>query len=71
MWSNSFDLRLRYPGMMELVGRLAGVARRLVGEDDVRVFWDKTFVKPPASAGRAKASGTRIFRTTRSTGAAC
>jgi ectoine hydroxylase-related dioxygenase (phytanoyl-CoA dioxygenase family) len=23
----------------------------LTGEDDVRVFWDKTFVKPPAAEG--------------------
>lgn len=50
MWTNSFDLRLRFPEVMDLVARLAGVARALVGED-VRVFWDKTFVKPPAHLG--------------------
>ena len=51
MWSNSFDLRLRSDKIMDLVTRFAVLARALIGEDDVRVFWDKTFVKPPASDG--------------------
>lgn len=50
MWSNSFDLRLRFPVVMTYVARLAEVARALL-EEDVRIFWDKTFVKPPAHAG--------------------
>jgi|GEM_PF-159458 len=50
MWSNSFDLRLRYPEVMDLVARFAVIAEALVGEE-VRVFWDKTFVKPPADQG--------------------
>lgn len=50
MWSNVFDLRLRSAVMMGFVNRWAAIARQLVGED-VRVFWDKTFVKPPASDG--------------------
>ncbi len=51
MWSNSLDLRLRYPEVAHLVARLAGIARELIGDDDVKVFWDKTFVKPPARVG--------------------
>jgi ectoine hydroxylase-related dioxygenase (phytanoyl-CoA dioxygenase family) len=51
MWSNSFDLRLRFEVVALLVSQLAGLARRLLGQSDVRVFWDKTFVKPPASQG--------------------
>ena len=51
MWSNSFDLRLQFPELMRLVGSIAQVPRALLGTDDVRVFWDKTFVKPPAQDG--------------------
>jgi ectoine hydroxylase-related dioxygenase (phytanoyl-CoA dioxygenase family) len=51
MWSNSLDLRLRYPEVARLVTDLAGVARQLVGDPDVKVFWDKTFVKPPVQVG--------------------
>jgi len=51
MWSNAFDLRLRFGVVADIVARLADVARALLGDDDVKVFWDKTFVKPPASEG--------------------
>ncbi len=51
MWSNSFDLRLRFELVSALVDQLADVARTLLGESDVRVFWDKTFVKPPKTEG--------------------
>jgi ectoine hydroxylase-related dioxygenase (phytanoyl-CoA dioxygenase family) len=51
MWSNSFDLRLRFDAVAQLVGQLADVARVLLGEPEVRVFWDKTFVKPPSHVG--------------------
>ena len=51
MWSNSLDLRLRYPEVAQLVARLAGIARQLIGDEDVKVFWDKTFVKPPVHVG--------------------
>lgn len=50
MWSNVFDLRLELAEVQRLVHRLADVARDLVDED-VRVFWDKTFVKPPITEG--------------------
>lgn len=50
MWTNAVDLRHQYEGLHEIVADLSEVAAELVGEDVV-VFWDKTFNKPPASAG--------------------
>ncbi|MEQ8718403.1 MAG: phytanoyl-CoA dioxygenase family protein [Acidimicrobiales bacterium] len=51
MWSNRIDLRLRWPELQRIVALYAIVARSLLGADDVRVFWDKTFTKPTAAEG--------------------
>ena len=51
MWSNAFDLRLRHPELHPIVRRCGEIARALIGTDDVRVFWDKTFSKPPIQDG--------------------
>jgi ectoine hydroxylase-related dioxygenase (phytanoyl-CoA dioxygenase family) len=51
MWSNRIDLRLRWPELQRVVALYASVARSLMGADDVRVFWDKTFTKPTAAEG--------------------
>jgi len=51
MWDNRIDLRTRWPELQHLVARYAAVAEALIGCDEVKVFWDKTFTKPPASVG--------------------
>lgn len=51
MWDNRIDLRLRWPELQPLVARYAEVAETLIGCDEVIVFWDKTFTKPPATVG--------------------
>jgi hypothetical protein len=51
MWTNAFDLRLRHPELVPIVRRCATIARQLIGTDDIRVFWDKTFSKPPLQQG--------------------
>jgi ectoine hydroxylase-related dioxygenase (phytanoyl-CoA dioxygenase family) len=42
---------LRFDEVATLVSNLAAYARALIGEPDVLVFWDKTFVKPPSDQG--------------------
>ncbi len=51
MWRTSFDLRLRHDALRPIVARLGELAKELIGTDDVRVFADRTFVKPPAQEG--------------------
>lgn len=51
MWDNRIDLRMRWPELQLVVARYAAVAEELIGCEQVKVFWDKTFTKPPASAG--------------------
>lgn len=51
MWSNRIDLRLRWPELQRVVALYGAIARELIGTDDVRVFWDKTFTKPTAAEG--------------------
>ena len=51
MWTNRIDLRLRWPELHPIVARYADVACELIGCDEVRVFWDKTFTKPPQAEG--------------------
>ncbi|MGI9621709.1 MAG: phytanoyl-CoA dioxygenase family protein [Acidimicrobiales bacterium] len=51
MWTNRIDLRLRWPELQPIVALYAGVAEELIGCDEVIVFWDKTFTKPPEKAG--------------------
>jgi len=57
-------LRLRFGVVADIVARLADVARALLGDDDVKVFWDKTFVKPPASEGTRESVWHQDFPTT-------
>jgi hypothetical protein len=49
MWDNRIDLRMRWPELQAIVARYAAVAEALIGCDEVLIFWDKTFTKPPAS----------------------
>jgi ectoine hydroxylase-related dioxygenase (phytanoyl-CoA dioxygenase family) len=51
MWDNRIDLRIRWPELQVMVARFAVVAEALIGCDEVLVFWDKTFTKPPAAVG--------------------
>ena len=51
MWSNEFDLRLRHPELKPLINRFARAVSELLGDDDPRLLWDKTFTKPPVTAG--------------------
>ena len=51
MWSNRIDLRMRWPEVQKIVTRYASIAEALIGCDEVRIFWDKTFTKPPAHEG--------------------
>jgi ectoine hydroxylase-related dioxygenase (phytanoyl-CoA dioxygenase family) len=51
MWDNRIDLRMRWPELQAIVARYATVAGALIGCDEVLIFWDKTFTKPPASVG--------------------
>ena len=51
MWSNEFDLRLRHPELNPLIARFARVVSELLGDDDPRLLWDKTFTKPPVTVG--------------------
>lgn len=51
MWDNRIDLRMRWPELQAIVARFAAVAEALIGCEEVLVFWDKTFTKPPAAVG--------------------
>ena len=51
MWSNRIDLRLRWPELQNIVTLYSDIATSLIGCDEVRVFWDKTFTKPPTHKG--------------------
>jgi ectoine hydroxylase-related dioxygenase (phytanoyl-CoA dioxygenase family) len=51
MWDNRIDLRIRWAELQSIVARFAAVAEELIGCDEVIIFWDKTFTKPPASQG--------------------
>lgn len=51
MWDNRIDLRIRWAELQPIVARFAAVAEELIGCDEVIIFWDKTFTKPPASQG--------------------
>jgi ectoine hydroxylase-related dioxygenase (phytanoyl-CoA dioxygenase family) len=51
MWDNRIDLRMRWPELQAIVARFAAVAEALIGCEEVLVFWDKTFTKPPAEVG--------------------
>ncbi len=53
MFRSDLDLRFTFAELRPVVRKLGGYARRLLDTDDVRVMWDKTFVKP------SKAEGTR------------
>jgi ectoine hydroxylase-related dioxygenase (phytanoyl-CoA dioxygenase family) len=48
---HALDLRLRYPELRPIVAKAAAVARALLGSEDIRVMWDKTFVKPTSKDG--------------------
>ena len=51
MWDNRIDLRMRWPELHRVVARYATVAEALIGCEEVKVFWDKTFTKPPVAVG--------------------
>ena len=51
MWSNEFDLRLRHPELKPLIARYARAVSELLGDDDPRLLWDKTFTKPSVTTG--------------------
>ena len=51
MWDNRIDLRMRWPELHRVVARYAKVAEALIGCEEVKVFWDKTFTKPPVAVG--------------------
>ena len=51
MWSNEFDLRLNHPELMPLINRFGRAVSELLGDEDPRLLWDKTFTKPPVTVG--------------------
>src|SRR5260221_76374 len=51
MFRNESELRLRFDALRPLVRKLASVAKQLLGTQDVRILWDKTFTKPPVHEG--------------------
>lgn len=51
MWDNRIDLRTRWPELQPIVARYAAVAAALIGCNEVLIFWDKTFTKPPVAEG--------------------
>lgn len=51
MWTNRIDLRLRWPELQRVVTMYSVVAEALIGCEEVLVYWDKTFTKPPHAQG--------------------
>lgn len=50
MFRNTFNIRRTFPELNDIVGSVAGIAAQLFGCDDVRIWWDQVFIKPPAEA---------------------
>lgn len=52
MMRNNYDLRISYPDIADLIrDSVQPVAAALLGTDDLRIWWDQTFTKPPAQEG--------------------
>ena len=51
MFRSALDLRFTFPELRPVVKKLGECARQLLGTSDVRIIWDKTFVKPSRTEG--------------------
>lgn len=48
MFRNTFNIRRTYPELNGVVLSAAAIAAQLFGDEDVRIWWDQVFIKPPA-----------------------
>jgi ectoine hydroxylase-related dioxygenase (phytanoyl-CoA dioxygenase family) len=51
MFRNTYNLRFEYPQLNEVIKAIKPAAADLLATDDLRIWWDQVFIKPPKNEG--------------------